>query len=145
MRYNIALPPALRNVSLIFEPGEKIGVVGRTGAGKSSLLAALFRLSPITHGAILIDGIDTAIVPLEPLRRSISVIPQDPVLFSGSVRYNLDPFHEYADEALWNALDAVQLKSAVASLNGGVLWRRETAGKRKITGGAHGCLCWLQD
>lgn len=116
MHYSPTLPPSLRDVSFILQPGDKVGVVGRTGAGKSSLLAALFRMTPIASGDILIDGISTGAVSLARLRRSISVIPQDPVLFTGSVRYNLDPFNEYNDELLWKALAAVQLKDVVSQL-----------------------------
>lgn len=112
------MPPALDGVSFSLQPGDKVGVVGRTGAGKSSLLAALFRLSPTT-GSILVDGVDLARVPLERLRRSISVIPQDPVLFSGSMRYNLDPFGDFTDADMWAALEAVQLKEVITQLPGG--------------------------
>lgn len=80
--------------------------MGRTGAGKSSLIAALFRLARL-DGAIEIDGINTGTIALEDLRSRISIIPQDPVLFSGTLRRNLDPFNEFPDEALWEALEEV--------------------------------------
>ena len=80
--------------------------MGRTGAGKSSLIAAIYRLAKV-EGVIEIDGIDTSAIYLEDLRKSISIIPQDPVLFSGTVRRNLDPFNEFTDQALWEALDEV--------------------------------------
>lgn len=99
-------PPVLKGLNLVINPGEKIGIVGRTGAGKSSLISALFRLAKI-EGVIEIDGIDTGSICLEDLRRNISIIPQDPVLFSGTLRRNLDPFNEFTDKALWEVLDEV--------------------------------------
>ena len=98
--------------------GERVGVVGRSGAGKSSLIAAVFRLFPVEAGSTIeIDGIDTALMPLHKLRRSLTVIPQDPVLFSGTVRSNLDPFDEHTDDEVWRALEQVQMDRAVRSFD----------------------------
>lgn len=92
-----------------------LSVLLRTGAGKSSIINALFRLSFI-DGRILIDGIDTGDINLESLRSKISIIPQDPVLFSATIRYNLDPFDVYSDDEIWRALEVVELKSAINGL-----------------------------
>lgn len=102
-------PPVLKNLNFIIKPREKIGVVGRTGAGKSSIVSVLFRLYNF-EGSIKIDGCDTKTMPLNELRRSMSIIPQDPILFGGTIRKNLDPFSEYSDSQLWDSLEAVQLK-----------------------------------
>ena len=102
----------LKNINCIINGGEKIGIVGRTGAGKSSMIAALFRLTEFT-GYIRIDGFNIQSIGLDNLRKKISIIPQDPVVFTGTVRYNLDPFNEYSDNELWEALDEVQLKTTV--------------------------------
>ena len=116
-RYSHYLPLVLKNVSFSVRPSEKIGIVGRTGAGKSSLLSVLYRLAePL--GQITIDGVDTKSIGLHDLRKKMSIIPQDPVLFSGSMRYNLDPFDEYSDAELWEVLEQVQLKAAVKELEG---------------------------
>ncbi|PAV58307.1 hypothetical protein WR25_02213 [Diploscapter pachys] len=104
----------LKDISVDIKPKEKIGIVGRTGAGKSSLLRTLFRLVSPTQGTILIDSIDTSTIRLRTLRKSISIIPQEPVLFVGSLRSNLDPFEEYSDEILWDALEQVELKNLIA-------------------------------
>lgn len=110
LRYSDDSDYVLKNLSLIVTPKEKIGIVGRTGAGKSSILNAIFRLSKI-EGRVVIDGVDSQTVDLHELRKHISIIPQDPVLFIGTLRKNLDPFDEYEDEAIWNALDQVELKA----------------------------------
>lgn len=102
----------LNNLDFEINPQEKIGICGRTGAGKSSIINALFRLSYL-DGNIEIDLRDTAQMGLHDLRSKISIIPQEPVLFSNTMRYNLDPFDEYSDEKLWNALEEVNLKSLI--------------------------------
>ncbi|EAL40076.2 AGAP006427-PB [Anopheles gambiae str. PEST] len=109
----------LRDLQFEIEPREKIGIVGRTGAGKSSLINALFRLS-YNGGSILIDTRDTSQMGLHDLRAKLSIIPQEPVLFSGTLRYNLDPFDEYPDEKLWRALKEVKLEDAVNELPSGL-------------------------
>jgi ATP-binding cassette subfamily C (CFTR/MRP) protein 4 len=119
MVYESLPKPALSNLNFVVSGGEKIGIVGRTGAGKSSLLAALFRMCE-PDGVIEIDGIDTQSIGLHDLRKNISIIPQDPVVFTGSVRYNLDPFGEHSDERLWIVLDEVQLKEVVCDLKNGL-------------------------
>uniref|UniRef100_A0A7N8XKF2 ATP-binding cassette, sub-family C (CFTR/MRP), member 4 n=1 Tax=Mastacembelus armatus TaxID=205130 RepID=A0A7N8XKF2_9TELE len=108
-------PPVLRDVKVTFRPKEKVGIVGRTGAGKSSLIAALFRLAE-PQGKIYIDSVLTSEIGLHDLRQKMSIIPQDPVLFTGSMRKNLDPFNQHTDEELWNSLQEVQLKSVVEEL-----------------------------
>ena len=118
-QYAPELPLVLKDVTLTIRPGEKVGVVGRTGAGKSSLLSVLYRLSE-PSGVITIDGVDIQSIGLHDLRSKMSIIPQDPVLFSGSMRYNLDPFDEFSDNALWGVLEQVQLKNAVEQLEGGL-------------------------
>ncbi|CAJ0915429.1 unnamed protein product, partial [Mesorhabditis belari] len=109
---------ALQEISVQIASHQKIGVVGRTGAGKSSLLRALFRMNKKSTGKIYIDGVDIASIPLRDLRAHLAIIPQEPVLFVGTLRRNLDPFNEHSDEDLWTALEQVELKDAVAELNG---------------------------
>lgn len=116
LKYDPDGTPTLKNLRLVMESGFKIGVVGRTGAGKSSLIAALFRLAHI-DGIIEIDDINTGTISLSSLREKISIIPQDPVLFSNTVRYNLDPFGHYSDDDLWRSLEDVELKSMIESLD----------------------------
>ncbi|XP_020506427.1 LOW QUALITY PROTEIN: ATP-binding cassette sub-family C member 4 [Labrus bergylta] len=108
-------PTILKDVSATFQPNEKVGIVGRTGAGKSSLVSALFRLAE-PHGKIYIDGVLTSEIGLHHLRHKMSIIPQDPVLFTDTVRKNLDPFHQHLDDDLWRSLEEVQLKSVVEEL-----------------------------
>uniref|UniRef100_A0AAY5F490 Cystic fibrosis transmembrane conductance regulator n=1 Tax=Electrophorus electricus TaxID=8005 RepID=A0AAY5F490_ELEEL len=108
-------PVVLKNMTAMFRPREKVGIVGRTGAGKSSLISALFRLAE-PEGKIYVDGVLTSDIGLHDLRQKMSIIPQDPVLFTGTMRKNLDPFSQHSDEDLWNALEEVQLKSVVEEL-----------------------------
>lgn len=115
--YDNVTKPVLKNLSCLIKGGQKIGIVGRTGAGKSSIIAALFRMVE-PKGQILIDEIDTKSIGLHDLRKKISIIPQDPVVFTGPVRRNLDPFSEFSDYEIWNALEEVQLKHAVTDLPG---------------------------
>ncbi|XP_043864283.1 ATP-binding cassette sub-family C member 4 isoform X2 [Drosophila mojavensis] len=116
LRYDPNGLAVLNHLNLVIEPGWKVGVVGRTGAGKSSLIGALFRLAYI-DGDIYIDDIETGSISLETLRTSISIIPQDPVLFSATIRYNLDPFGRYTDLKLWSALEAVELRGVIRGLD----------------------------
>ncbi|XP_015184437.1 PREDICTED: probable multidrug resistance-associated protein lethal(2)03659 isoform X3 [Polistes dominula] len=109
MQYSVFEPPVLKDLSFEIKSREKIGIVGRTGAGKSSLISALFRFAEI-EGPILVDGIDTREIGLHDLRSKMSIIPQEPFLFSGSLRRNLDPFDTYRDDILWQALEEVELK-----------------------------------
>lgn len=104
LSYRPELPLVLKDVSFDVKPMEKIGICGRTGAGKSSIMTALYRLSELQSGRIIIDGIDISKLGLKDLRSKLSIIPQDPVLFRGSIRKNLDPFGDYPDETLWDAL-----------------------------------------
>ncbi|KAM3966608.1 ATP-binding cassette subfamily C member 4 isoform 1-T1 [Aphomia sociella] len=116
MKYTPEDLPVLKNLNLVIENGWKVGIVGRTGAGKSSLISSLFRLA-IIEGEIFIDDVETGSLSLQGLRSKISIIPQEPVLFSATVRYNLDPFNDYEDQELWRALEAVDLKAAVPALD----------------------------
>ncbi|PIK53498.1 putative ATP-binding cassette sub-family C member 9-like [Apostichopus japonicus] len=120
VRYDQDLDPVLKNVSLTFKPEEKIGICGRTGSGKSSMTLSLFKIIDIFSGYIYIDGMNIKHIPLTKLRRKLSIVPQDPVLFNGSIRFNLDPLSEMTDEKLWEAIEIAQLKNVVAKLNGGL-------------------------
>ncbi|KAI6703373.1 hypothetical protein NL676_012509 [Syzygium grande] len=113
LHYRPELLPILHGLSFTVAPREKLGIVGRTGAGKSSMINALFRIFKLEKGRILIDGRDTSKIGLEDLRKVLSIIPQSPVLFSGTVRFNLDPFNEHNDADLWEALERAHLKDVI--------------------------------
>uniref|UniRef100_F6PGX9 Uncharacterized protein n=1 Tax=Ciona intestinalis TaxID=7719 RepID=F6PGX9_CIOIN len=115
-RYRSELDLVVKNINADIKGGEKIGIVGRTGAGKSSLTLALFRIIESADGCITIDGKNISKMGLQDLRSKLSIIPQDPVLFSGSLRMNLDPFDSYSDDELWDALEHSHLKNFVLNL-----------------------------
>ncbi|XP_055835252.1 ABC transporter C family member 10-like, partial [Solanum dulcamara] len=120
VRYRINAPLVLQGISCTFEEGQKIGVVGRTGSGKTTFISALFRLVEPTDGKIIIDQCDISMIRLHDLRSRIGIIPQDPTLFTGSVRYNLDPLSEYSDDQIWMVLEKCQLREAVQEKEGGL-------------------------
>lgn len=111
-------PLVLKHVNLSVGAREKVGIVGRTGAGKSSLTVALFRIAPLSAGSVTIDGVDVGKLGLAEARRALCIIPQDPVLFCASLRFNVDPFGEYSDERIWSVLEQVGLKECVVELGG---------------------------
>ncbi|XP_016298576.1 ATP-binding cassette sub-family C member 9-like isoform X2 [Sinocyclocheilus anshuiensis] len=120
VRYDTMLKPVLKHVNAHINPGQKVGICGRTGSGKSSLSLAFFNMVDVFEGKIVIDGIDICKLPLQTLRSRLSIILQDPVLFSGSIRLNLDPERTCTDDRLWEALEIAQLKNMVKALPGGL-------------------------
>ncbi|KAJ2966411.1 hypothetical protein NQ176_g10163 [Zarea fungicola] len=133
-RYREGLDLVLKNINLDIKSHEKIGVVGRTGAGKSSLTLALFRLIEPASGNIGIDNLNTSSIGLLDLRRRLAIIPQDAALFEGTVRDNLDPGHVHDDTELWSVLDHARLKDHVKSMDGG-LEARITEGGSNLSQG----------
>merc|ERR1719305_1668691 len=112
-RYRPDLPLVLKDISVDIKGGMKVGIVGRTGAGKSSLISTLLRLVELDAGTISVDGVNIGEIGLADLRSAIAVIPQDPVLFQGTVRYNIDPFVQSSDSEVWLALEESNLKDKV--------------------------------
>jgi len=139
-RYREGLDLVLRGIDCRLDSAEKIGIVGRTGAGKSSLTLALFRLVEAAEGAITIDGIDISKLGLHNLRNQLTIIPQDPVLFSGTLRMNLDPFDQYSDEEVWRALKQSHLYTYASSLQSGLL-HEVTEGGGNISVGQRQLVC----
>ncbi|XP_025101923.1 multidrug resistance-associated protein 1-like [Pomacea canaliculata] len=119
-RYREGLDLVLKGIGFTIKPGEKVGVVGRTGAGKTSLTLSLFRLIEAVGGSIIIDGVDISSIGLHDLRSHLTILPQEPVLFSGSLRFNLDPFDEYPDVQLWTALERAHLRGALDDISEGL-------------------------
>lgn len=138
--YRPGLPHALDGVTFCVQPGEKLGIVGRTGSGKSSLLLVLFRLLEPSSGRVLLDGVDTRQLQLAELRSQLAIIPQEPFLFSGTVRENLDPRGLHEDEALWQALEQCHLKEVIGSM--GECWALG-AGREQGRPGSAVKLPWL--
>ncbi|KFQ32034.1 Multidrug resistance-associated protein 1, partial [Mesitornis unicolor] len=134
LRYRPNLELALKHINLTINGQEKIGITGRTGAGKSTLAVGLLRLVEAAEGAILIDGLDIAQLGLHDLRNKITVIPQEPVLFSGSLRMNLDPLNQYTDADIWTALELAQLKNFVADLPDQLEYKCTDRGENLSTG-----------
>ncbi|KAG0242470.1 hypothetical protein BGW41_004038 [Actinomortierella wolfii] len=133
-RYRKELDLVLRNINLSIQPGERIGIVGRTGAGKSSVTLALFRIIEAASGSIEIDGVDISTLGLHDLRSRLTIIPQDPFLFGGTIRRNLDPLEEWQDADVWAALESASLKSYVSSLPEGLDTVIENGGENMSLG-----------
>eukprot|EP01064_Diplonema_japonicum_P011192 TRINITY_DN1846_c0_g1_i1.p1 TRINITY_DN1846_c0_g1~~TRINITY_DN1846_c0_g1_i1.p1 ORF type:complete len:1292 (+),score=330.90 TRINITY_DN1846_c0_g1_i1:83-3877(+) len=117
VRYRSDLPVVLQGMTVDIPQGSRVGVVGRTGSGKSSFFQSLLGLNEVVGGQVFLDGKDVAAMPLQQRRSAITLIPQEPVLFTGTVRYNLDPFEECSDDDLWGVLEKVQLKETFSSLD----------------------------
>ncbi|XP_076227008.1 multidrug-Resistance like Protein 1 isoform X3 [Nomia melanderi] len=140
VRYREGLDLVLRGLSFSVNGGEKVGIVGRTGAGKSSLTLALFRIIEAAGGQISIDDIDIAKLGLHDLRSRLTIIPQDPILFSGTLRMNLDPFNQHSDDEVWRALEHAHLKSFVENLASGLL-HEVTEGGENLSIGQRQLIC----
>ncbi|CAL1531982.1 unnamed protein product [Lymnaea stagnalis] len=134
LRYREGLDLVLKGISAVITPGEKIGIVGRTGAGKSTMTLALFRIIESAGGSICIDDTNIADVDLYRLRSSISILPQDPVLFSGSLRMNIDPHNEYSDEEVLKSLERAHLQDFVKCAAGGLTFDVGEEGKNMSVG-----------
>lgn len=139
-KYRQGLEPVLRDVNLPVKSEMKVGICGRTGAGKSSLTLALFRIIESTSGRILIDGIDIAKLGLHQLRSRLTIIPQDPVLFTGNVRFNLDPTGKKNDQEIWQALEHAHLKDYIKTLEHG-LDHEVTEGGSNFSVGQRQLMC----
>ncbi|XP_065387414.1 ATP-binding cassette sub-family C member 3 isoform X1 [Macaca fascicularis] len=134
VRYRPGLDLVLRDLSLQVHGGEKVGIVGRTGAGKSSMTLCLFRILEAAKGEILIDGLNVADIGLHDLRSQLTIIPQDPILFSGTLRMNLDPFGRYSEEDIWQALELSHLHTFVSSQPAGLDFQCSEGGENLSVG-----------
>ncbi|XP_004685060.1 PREDICTED: canalicular multispecific organic anion transporter 2 [Condylura cristata] len=134
VRYRPGLELVLKDLTLQVHGGEKVGIVGRTGAGKSSMTLCLFRILEAAEGEILIDGLNVASIGLHDLRSQLTIIPQDPVLFSGTLRMNLDPFGKYSEEDIWQALELSHLRDFVSSQPAGLDFQCSEGGENLSIG-----------
>uniref|UniRef100_A0A8D2CI49 ABC-type glutathione-S-conjugate transporter n=1 Tax=Sus scrofa TaxID=9823 RepID=A0A8D2CI49_PIG len=134
VRYRPGLELVLKNLSLQVHGGEKVGIVGRTGAGKSSMTLCLFRILEAAEGEIRIDGLNVADIGLHDLRSQLTIIPQEPILFSGTLRMNLDPFGTYSEEDMWRALELSHLHSFVSSQPAGLEFQCSEGGENLSVG-----------
>lgn len=116
VQYKPTLPPVIKGIDLEIHGGEHVAIVGRTGAGKTSIISSLFRLLEPTSGSIIIDGIDISTIGLCDLRSKIAIVPQEPALFSGTLRFNLDPYNRYSDDEIWLALERTSMKESAMDL-----------------------------
>ncbi|XP_063235793.1 multidrug resistance-associated protein 1-like isoform X1 [Bacillus rossius redtenbacheri] len=140
VRYREGLDLVLKGITFTVRGGEKVGIVGRTGAGKSSLTLGLFRIIEAAEGRILIDGVDISQLGLHTLRSRLTIIPQDPVLFSGTLRQNLDPFEKLSDEDVWTALEHAHLRAFVKGLQAG-LGHEVSEGGENLSVGQRQLIC----
>jgi ATP-binding cassette subfamily C (CFTR/MRP) protein 4 len=141
MRYRPTLDPSVRDLNCMVQPGMKVGIVGRTGAGKSSILQILFRLSEIEpEGSVLIDGTDIRKIGLHKLRKNVGYIPQSPFLISGTIRENLDPFNEFTDKEVIEYLGKVKLDEYVLKMPDGLL-TETTEGNAQFSTGQKQLIC----
>lgn len=140
-RYRPELDLVLKDINLHIKPKEKVGIVGRTGAGKSSLTLSLFRIIEASEGCILIDGLPTNTIGLADLRHKLSIIPQDSQVFEGTIRENIDPTNQFTDEQIWNALELSHLKSHIATMGGEGLQTMLTEGGSNLSVGQRQLMC----
>lgn len=144
MRYRPELPLCLNKVSVKIQGGERVGIVGRTGAGKSSLTLGLFRILEAAGGRIIIDGIDISTIGLRDLRSVVSIIPQDPQLFEGSLRNNIDPTNKASDAAIWQALEQAHLRDHVVKSMGSTLDAEISEGGSNLSSGQRQLVCFAR-
>ncbi|CAF4379241.1 unnamed protein product, partial [Adineta steineri] len=119
-RYRENLQLVLKDITVNIEHGDKIGIIGRTGSGKSSLCLAFFRIIEPTTGTIIIDNVDIRSIGLHDLRSKITIIPQDAIIFAGTIRFNVDPFGNYSDAEIWTALQLVHMKERINLMKNGL-------------------------
>ncbi|CAF3642109.1 unnamed protein product [Adineta steineri] len=139
-RYRNNLQLVLKNLTIDIQSGEKIGIIGRTGSGKSSLCLTLFRIIEPTNGTIMIDNVDIRLIGVHDLRSKLTIIPQDAVIFAGTVRFNVDPFGHYSDTEIWHALELTHMKQRIAKMDDGLLHLLAEGGQN-MSAGERQLLC----